>query len=110
MKSTLKLGFLTVGILFLWDASLPADIALKAIATPNPASVSIPALEPDAKLSAIRQRDRLIIGVKDNLHPLGYRSAAGELEGLEITLARQLGQELFDQPIAVKLVPGQRDL
>lgn len=45
-------------------------------------------------LDKIRQRGKLIIGVKDNLPPLGFRDRNGNLAGLEIDIARELAREL----------------
>jgi polar amino acid transport system substrate-binding protein len=53
-------------------------------------------------LTKIQRRGKLIIGVKDNLPPLGFRDRNGNLSGLEIDIARELGKELN---ISVELVP-----
>lgn len=52
----------------------------------------------------IQQRG-LLIGVKDNLPPLGYYSSTGELQGLEIDIAYRLGEELLGDRNAVRLIP-----
>jgi polar amino acid transport system substrate-binding protein len=64
------------------------------------ASVSIA-----AELREIQQRGYLIVAVKDNLRPLGFRDAAGNLQGLEIDLAKQLAAELLGNSEAIKFVP-----
>ncbi|MBD2178028.1 transporter substrate-binding domain-containing protein [Pseudanabaena sp. FACHB-1998] len=53
-------------------------------------------------LTKVQKRGKLIIGVKDNLPPLGFRDRNGNLSGLEIDIARELGKELN---IPVELVP-----
>lgn len=58
-----------------------------------------------AELAEIQRRGYLIVGVKDNVPPLGFRTAAGELHGLEIDLARWLAHELLGDPDAITLVP-----
>jgi len=66
-----------------------------------------------AEWATIRRRGHLIIGVKDNLLPLGFRTSppdpegksTGELQGLEIDIARQLAQELLGKADAVVLKP-----
>jgi polar amino acid transport system substrate-binding protein len=58
-----------------------------------------------AEWSEIQERGYLIVAVKDNLSPLGYRNLTGELVGLEIDLARQLAVELLGDPAAVEFVP-----
>ncbi|UZQ54300.1 transporter substrate-binding domain-containing protein [Trichothermofontia sichuanensis B231] len=72
-----------------------------------------------AEWKTIRRRGHLIIGVKDNLRPLGFREmshvrttssqehgqSTGELQGLEIDIAHQLAQELLGKADAVVLKP-----
>jgi polar amino acid transport system substrate-binding protein len=58
-----------------------------------------------AELSDIQRRGYLTIAVKDNLRPLGFRDADGNLQGLEIDLAQRLAADLLDKPNAVKLKP-----
>jgi polar amino acid transport system substrate-binding protein len=58
-----------------------------------------------AELEEIQQRGYLIVAVKDNVPPLGFRDEAGELAGLEVDLARRLAQELLGSSDAVVLQP-----
>ncbi|MBM0741846.1 transporter substrate-binding domain-containing protein [Phormidium sp. CLA17] len=58
-----------------------------------------------ADLLAIKKRGRLIVAVKENVRPLGFRSASGQLQGLEIDLSQRLAQELLGQSGAVELKP-----
>ncbi|WP_228061693.1 transporter substrate-binding domain-containing protein [[Phormidium] sp. LEGE 05292] len=58
-----------------------------------------------AELKEIQQRGYLIVAVKDNLRPLGFRDAAGNLQGLEIDLAKRLAQEILGNAEAIKFVP-----
>ena len=60
-----------------------------------------------APLNEIQERGKLIVAVKDNLRPLGFRDAAGNLQGLEIDLAKRLAEELFGKVDAVVLQPVQ---
>ncbi|WP_434686008.1 transporter substrate-binding domain-containing protein [Pseudanabaena minima] len=53
-------------------------------------------------LDKIKKRGKLIIGIKDNLPPLGFRDRNGNLSGLEIDIARELAKELN---FPVELVP-----
>lgn len=53
-------------------------------------------------LDKIQKRGKLVIGVKNNLPPLGFRDRSGNLSGLEIDIARELAKELNFQ---VELVP-----
>ncbi len=58
-----------------------------------------------ADLQTVQQRGRLIVAVKDNTRPLGFRGADGQLQGLEIELARRLAQELLGRSDAIELKP-----
>lgn len=58
-----------------------------------------------AELAEIVERGYLVVGVKDNVRPLGFRDEAGQLQGLEIDLARRLGEQLLGNPEAVVLQP-----
>ncbi|GAB4376610.1 MAG: transporter substrate-binding domain-containing protein [Elainellaceae cyanobacterium] len=58
-----------------------------------------------AELAEIQERGYLVVGVKDNLRPLGFRDEAGELKGLEIELAYWLAGQLLGDPEAVVLQP-----
>jgi polar amino acid transport system substrate-binding protein len=58
-----------------------------------------------AELKEIEQRGKLIVAVKDNLRPLGFRDAKGNLQGLEIDIAKRLAEELLGKPDAVVLQP-----
>lgn len=53
-------------------------------------------------LDKIQKRGKVLIGVKDNLSPLGFRDRNGNLVGLEIDIARELAKELN---IPIELVP-----
>ncbi|EAZ90894.1 transporter substrate-binding domain-containing protein [Crocosphaera chwakensis] len=58
-----------------------------------------------ATLEDIKQRGKLIVAVKDNIRPLGFRNQENKLQGLEIDLARQLAQDILGDPQAVVLQP-----
>lgn len=58
-----------------------------------------------ADLATIQERGYLVVAVKDNLRPLGFRDASGELVGLEIDIARRLAAELLGSPDAVVFEP-----
>ena len=53
-------------------------------------------------LNEIQKRGKLIVGVKDNLPPLGFRDRDGKLTGFEIDIARELAKELG---LPIELVP-----
>ncbi|MGB2924535.1 MAG: transporter substrate-binding domain-containing protein [Limnothrix sp.] len=56
-------------------------------------------------LEDIQKRGQINIAVKEAVRPLGFRDAAGELQGLEIDIARQLAVELIGDATAVQLIP-----
>jgi len=56
-------------------------------------------------MAEIQQRGYLNMAVKDNLRPLAFRDAQGNLQGLEIDLAKQLANDLLGKAEAVKLQP-----
>lgn len=58
-----------------------------------------------AEFSEIEVRGNLIVGVKDNLPPLGYRNSQGNLQGFEIDIARRLALELLGNENALQLIP-----
>lgn len=58
-----------------------------------------------ADFEEIERRGHLIVGVKENLRPLGFRDEAGELAGLEIDLAHWLAEQLLGDAEAVVFQP-----
>jgi polar amino acid transport system substrate-binding protein len=56
-------------------------------------------------LKEIQQRKKLIVAVKDNLPLLGFRDRDGNLQGLEIDIARKLATEIFGNADSVQLLP-----
>lgn len=60
-----------------------------------------------AELKNIQRRGYLTIAVKDNLRPLGFRDASGNLQGLEIDIAERLATDIVGKLNAAKLQPVQ---
>ena len=58
-----------------------------------------------AELQEIQQRGKLIVAIKDNLRPLGFRDTTGNLQGFEVDVARRLATEILGSPEAVVLQP-----
>ncbi|PSF37354.1 ABC transporter substrate-binding protein [Aphanothece hegewaldii CCALA 016] len=58
-----------------------------------------------AELEEILKRGQLIVAVKDNVRPLGFKDSQGNLQGFEIDIARNLAQELLGDPDAVVFKP-----
>ena len=68
-------------------------------------SLLFPLRQQAAELEAIERRGFAIVAVKDNLRPLGFRNAAGDLQGFEIDLAREIVAALLGSPEAVSFLP-----
>lgn len=60
-----------------------------------------------AELKQIEQRGYLVVGVKENLRPLGFRNLDGQLVGLEIDLAQRLATELLNREESIRFKPVQ---
>ncbi|MBG1272068.1 transporter substrate-binding domain-containing protein [Nostoc sp. WHI] len=58
-----------------------------------------------AEMPEIQERGYLTIAVKDNLRPLGFKDAKGNLQGLEIDLAQRLAVDLLGKADGVKFKP-----
>lgn len=56
-------------------------------------------------LRTIQAQGKLTIAVKDNLPPLGFLAEGGQLQGLEIEIARRLAQELLGKTDGLVLKP-----
>ena len=84
-------------LLLLAFAVVPYIVGLTAV------SVSTPTIA--AELAEIQQRGKLIVAVKENLRPLGFRDPQGNLQGFEIDIARRLAEELLGSPDAVEWQP-----
>jgi polar amino acid transport system substrate-binding protein len=58
-----------------------------------------------AEWKEIQKRGYLIVAVKENLRPLGFRNAQGELQGFEIDIAKRLAERLLGSAEAVRWLP-----
>lgn len=58
-----------------------------------------------ADLETIKARGHLVVGVREHWRPLAFRTPEGELAGLEVDLARELSQTIFNTPETVVLKP-----
>jgi len=75
--------------------------------------LAVPPISIAADLEAIRARGHLVVAVRSQWRPLSYQNDAGDLVGLEIDIAHQLAEEIFDDPHAVVFEPvpsGERIL
>ena len=63
----------------------------------------IPALAEDsAEVAAIKERGKLLVGVKADVPSFGYQELGGEFEGLEIDLAHKLAEVILGDASAVE--------
>jgi polar amino acid transport system substrate-binding protein len=67
--------------------------------------VGVTATAQAAELAEIQRRGHLIVAVKDNLRPLGFRDGSGQLQGLEIDIARRLALDFLGDAQAVVFKP-----
>lgn len=84
---------------------LPTVVSLLLSVASTGFLVFTPSQTNAADLQSIKQRGRLIVAVKDNLRPLGYRNPEGNLQGFEIDLAQRLATELLGRSNSVELKP-----
>lgn len=57
------------------------------------------------QLDRVKQRGKLIVGIKNDYLPFGYLDAKGELKGFEIDLAKFVAKELLGSEAAIEMVP-----
>jgi len=58
-----------------------------------------------ADLDTIIRRGKLIVAVKNNLPPLAFLDSQGNLQGLEIDIAKRLASEILGSDSAIILKP-----
>jgi polar amino acid transport system substrate-binding protein len=77
-----------------------------------PVAAQAPAAAPQAQASDTLQRilrdGRLRVGVRADYRPWGFRNPAGEFEGMEIQMARDVARTLGVQPEFVPVVAANR--
>jgi polar amino acid transport system substrate-binding protein len=66
---------------------------------------TVPLCSVAADLKTIVDRGRIVIAVKDNLVPLGFRDAKGNLQGFEIEIAQRLAKEILGRSDAIEFKP-----
>ncbi|NEQ49203.1 MAG: transporter substrate-binding domain-containing protein [Leptolyngbya sp. SIO3F4] len=82
----------------MWRYLLSIGLFLGVQITASPIAIS-------AELAEIESRGRLIIAVKDNLYPLGYRDVTGNLQGFEVDIARRLALDILGDETAIEFRP-----
>lgn len=62
-------------------------------------------VSPSLCAAEIAQNRKLVVAVKDNVRPLGFRDAQGRLQGFEIDIAKRLAEELLGSSAAIEFQP-----
>jgi polar amino acid transport system substrate-binding protein len=62
-------------------------------------------VSPSLCAAEIAQNHKLVVAVKDNVRPLGFRDAQGKLQGFEIDIAKRLAEELLGSSAAIEFRP-----
>jgi polar amino acid transport system substrate-binding protein len=57
------------------------------------------------QLDRVKQRGKLIAGIKNDYPPFGSLDAKGEIKGFEIDLAKFVAKQIFGSDTAIELVP-----
>lgn len=57
-----------------------------------------------ATLDKIKSRDKLIVGVKTDSKPFGYKNEKGEIVGYDVDLAKKLAENILGDPNKIELV------
>lgn len=95
-----RLFILLVAIAFLLSSAYnQADTAIATYGIPFAIAAHA------ADLPTIKQRGYLVVAVKDNLRPLSFRDASGNLQGLEIDLAKRVAQDILGKADAIQFQP-----
>ena len=61
--------------------------------------------KPKNQFKVIQKRGRIIVGVRSDTRPFGYRDINGNLQGFDIDLARAIAKHIFADAGAVEFVP-----
>lgn len=56
-------------------------------------------------LTTITKRGKLIVGVRSDAKPFGYKDITGQLQGYDVDLGKQIAKEIFSTEKAVEFVP-----
>ncbi len=62
-------------------------------------------VKPKNDFKEIKNRGRIIVGVRSDTKPFGYRDIDGNLQGFDIDLARAIARHIFADANAVEFVP-----
>ena len=62
-------------------------------------------VKPTNDFKVIKKRGRIIVGVRTDTKPFGYRNVNGQLQGFDIDLAREIAKHIFADSNAIEFVP-----
>ena len=84
-----------------------ASIALSIVSCASTNEPEVPDTEtqPKSTLENIKNRDKIIIGIKTDYVPFGFIDENGENAGLEIDIARYLASEILESQEKIEFVP-----
>ena len=57
------------------------------------------------QLDRVKQRGKLIVGIRNDYNPFGYLDSKGQNTGFEVDLARSVAKDLLGSETAIELVP-----
>src|SRR5262245_7384810 len=57
------------------------------------------------QLDRVKQRGKIVVGIKNDYPPFGSLDSKGELKGFEIDLAKFVAKKLFGSESAIEMVP-----
>lgn len=61
--------------------------------------------EPDNDFKKIKQRGKIIVGVRSDTRPFGYKDINGNLQGFDIDLSRIIAKQILADSNAVEFIP-----
>ncbi|MBT2293655.1 transporter substrate-binding domain-containing protein [Paenibacillus albidus] len=87
-------------------ASSPESTNAAPASSSGPAASAAPAASGTLTLpEAVKERGKLVVGVKVDYPPLGYLDENGENAGYEIGVVRKMAEYAFGDPNAVEFIP-----
>jgi polar amino acid transport system substrate-binding protein len=57
------------------------------------------------QLDRVKQRGKLVVGIRNDYNPFGFLDAKGQNTGFEVDLARAVAKDMFGSETAIEMVP-----
>ena len=97
-----------------WLKMSGATLGAATVGAVGAAGVAVPAYAQklnikDSKLTEVLERGHLIVGTGSTNPPWHFEDADGNLQGMDIDMARLLAKGLFDDPSKIEFVKGNPD-